>query len=150
MRTCSICRETKPLEDFPWKIQARNVRQHECKPCKRERSKAYYRQDPEAQKKRAKRNNVVYYERNKRYVSSIKLACSKCGDSRPYVLDFHHTDPSKKEFLVSNFLGSGYALERLKAEIAKCIVLCSNCHREHHHFEREDQLLNTREILTRV
>jgi hypothetical protein len=43
-------------------------------------------------------------------------------------LDFHHTDPRAKEFKISQMR----TIPRLKAEIAKCIVICANCHRKGH------------------
>jgi hypothetical protein len=62
--------------------------------------------------------------------------CVKCGEGRPYVLDFHHRDPSEK-FYNMDYCKRNLGLETLKAEIAKCDVLCANCHREVHHFLRQ-------------
>jgi DNA-binding CsgD family transcriptional regulator len=45
-------------------------------------------------------------------------------------LDFHHIDPSKKDFNLSqNFCKSW---DTIKKELDKCVLLCSNCHREVH------------------
>lgn len=44
-------------------------------------------------------------------------------------LEFHHKDPMKKEFTIS---GKSYSFERLKREVDKCILVCSNCHAEIH------------------
>lgn len=56
----------------------------------------------------------------------------KCGYHR-YVgaLDFHHIDPSKKDFGISH---KGYtrSWERVKAELDKCVMVCANCHSEIH------------------
>ncbi len=51
---------------------------------------------------------------------------SKCSD----VLEFHHLDPTKKDFSIS-----GYKIKnkmKIFAEIKKCVMLCANCHREYH------------------
>lgn len=58
------------------------------------------------------------------------LKCS-CGESHPACLDFHHRNPEEKEGCVASFVryGSWKIVER---EIAKCDVLCSNCHRKLH------------------
>lgn len=56
------------------------------------------------------------------------LRCINCNEWRPECLQFHHRDPKQKEFNVSNFIRNGVSLERLQAEIAKCDVLCANCH----------------------
>lgn len=61
--------------------------------------------------------------------------CSHCGYSK-YVgaLEFHHLDPKEKDFGIS---GKVLGWERIKKELEKCTLLCSNCHREEH-----DRLLN--------
>jgi hypothetical protein len=46
------------------------------------------------------------------------------------VLDFHHVDPSTKEFDFTK--GQTYSYERQKREAEKCILICANCHRELH------------------
>lgn len=45
--------------------------------------------------------------------------------------DFHHLDPSKKDFSVTDKI-SNYSFDRIKAEADKCILLCANCHRVEH------------------
>jgi hypothetical protein len=52
----------------------------------------------------------------------------------PYVMDFDHLDG--KEFTISSS-GADYSHAKLVAEIAKCEVVCSNCHRQRTH-ERRD------------
>lgn len=47
-------------------------------------------------------------------------------------LCFHHKDPSKKDFAISN-KGRTIGWEKLKKEIDKCILLCLNCHGELHY-----------------
>ena len=46
-------------------------------------------------------------------------------------LEFHHLDPSQKEFGISK-TGNTYSWEKIKNEIDKCVLLCANCHREIH------------------
>ncbi len=56
--------------------------------------------------------------------------CCLCGyDAWVGALQFHHLDPGRKEFALS---GDGVArsLERARAEAAKCVLLCANCHAE--------------------
>lgn len=43
-----------------------------------------------------------------------------------------HLDPSAKEGLVGQMANQGLSEEHLLAEIAKCAVLCENCHRKEH------------------
>ena len=58
--------------------------------------------------------------------------CAKCGDSRGYVLDFHHKDPQGKESGISQLISNNANLTKIKQEIDKCVILCANCHREFH------------------
>jgi len=52
------------------------------------------------------------------------------------LLDFHHIDPTQKDFQLSQ--GERYGWEKVQSEIEKCIVLCSNCHRDFHYLEKKD------------
>lgn len=57
-------------------------------------------------------------------------ACQICGYNRCIqALDFHHIDPDTKSFSIS---GGTKSLDKLKQEVDKCILVCSNCHREIH------------------
>lgn len=54
--------------------------------------------------------------------------CTDCGGTFPLVcMDFDHRDPSTKLFTIAAGLQRSHA--SLLAEIAKCDVVCSNCHR---------------------
>lgn len=56
--------------------------------------------------------------------------CVICGYNRcQQVLQFHHLDPSTKEFHLA-LKGVTRSLERSRAEARKCVLLCSNCHGE--------------------
>ena len=57
--------------------------------------------------------------------------CQMCGyDKCERELEFHHLDPSEKDFGISKTLTRSVA--SLKEEVDKCILLCSNCHAEEH------------------
>lgn len=59
-------------------------------------------------------------------------SCSKCGYNKNVaVLDFHHLDSSQKEIQPSRLVSKSW--EYAKKELDKCVVLCTNCHREEHH-----------------
>ncbi len=58
--------------------------------------------------------------------------CEICGYNKcSRALVFHHLDPKTKKFGVSD-KGLTRSWEKTKAEIEKCILLCSNCHMEIH------------------
>ncbi|WP_254521833.1 homing endonuclease associated repeat-containing protein [Natrinema caseinilyticum] len=58
--------------------------------------------------------------------------CSQCGTNIAACLDFHHVDESTKKMAVGRMVTFGYGKDALRDEIAKCEVLCANCHRKHH------------------
>lgn len=56
--------------------------------------------------------------------------CADCGGTfHPFVMDFDHRDDSAKTFNVSAAIPLGLPWDRVVAEIAKCDVVCANCHR---------------------
>lgn len=58
--------------------------------------------------------------------------CADCGGVfPPYILDFDHRDPSEKRFGIAG--NARRKMEDLRAEVAKCDVVCANCHRERTH-----------------
>ena len=77
--------------------------------------------------------NAARRARRKARIDSLKLeaGCGRCGfDAHPDALHFHHRNPGEKDMSVSQMrLMSD---DRLNAEIAKCEVICANCHAEHH------------------
>ena len=68
-----------------------------------------------------------------RMIDSLGGKCSCCGYSKcNSALEFHHLNPSEKEFSFSAALASPKAWNLLVIELKKCILLCANCHREVH------------------
>ena len=58
-------------------------------------------------------------------------ACHDCGgEFHPAVFDFHHLVPSEKEFSWTKMRLVSEA--KLNQELAKCVMLCANCHRLRH------------------
>jgi hypothetical protein len=57
-------------------------------------------------------------------------SCALCGYDRCLAaLQFHHVDPSTKDFALAMF-GLSRSLERMRAGARKCVLLCANCHAE--------------------
>jgi hypothetical protein len=90
-----------------------------------------------AELRRKRRNATTYRHQKKERVRlrSELLAsrgglCETCGYGRAAsALEFHHRDPSSKEFTLSRV---GASRARVLAEAAKCDLLCANCHRRRH------------------
>ena len=81
-----------------------------------------------------KANNRRYQQRARGWINDIKVekGCVECGyNKHPAALDFNHRNPLEKSFNISRNTKKSWHL--IEAEIAKCDVLCSNCHRIHTH-----------------
>lgn len=79
-----------------------------------------------------KRNSAAVRRRDlrKRAVDYLGGQCCICGYDRcASAFDFHHVNPRDKDFTISSRMTSW---SRIKPELDKCTLLCSNCHREVH------------------
>lgn len=87
---------------------------------------------------RRKETEKVRRQRNKDIIVATKQAsgCSRCPERDIDCLDFHHVDPTTKRFTIGKYRHDIPSIDNLKAEIAKCVVLCANCHRKQHARER--------------
>lgn len=87
-------------------------------------------------KKRAKKISpsesvILWRKRVKQKLIEYKGGqCEICGYTRcNRALQFHHKNPEKKDFHIS---GKSHSFDKLKEEVDKCILVCSNCHSEIH------------------
>jgi hypothetical protein len=91
----------------------------------KQKSKEHYQK----YKQKYNERNQLQKQRTRSIISEAKQAgCSICNENEPACLDFHHL--GGKDMTVSAMLGMND--DRVKEEIAKCVVLCANCHRKHH------------------
>lgn len=73
-------------------------------------------------------------KRKLKLISLKGMKCEICGyDKNISALEFHHIDPSQKSFPLDSRRLSNFSMDKLIEESKKCILLCSNCHRELHH-----------------
>ena len=118
-KVCSKCHQEKTLDQYHkngFDEKGNQKYRGYCKDCANKTERARYR-------------------KKKDFTALFKEKCQKCGETRKYVLDFHHKEKDDKEFTIGR-LEKG-SLDLIKAEIDKCIVLCSNCHREFHFLEKK-------------
>lgn len=106
-----------------------------CKKCRREKVNNRYHENLLAA--RAYFNKYQTAKKKERKLHAIEYKggkCEVCGlvgvESNQVVFDFHHLDPTLKDYTPSNLMDK--SLERLHNELDKCILLCSNCHRQVH------------------
>jgi predicted HNH restriction endonuclease len=70
-------------------------------------------------------------ELRKQAVNYAGGKCILCNYNKClHALEFHHKDPTQKDFGISN--GNCNSWNRMRNEIDKCILVCANCHREIH------------------
>lgn len=70
-------------------------------------------------------------KRREEFTQMYKKPCEKCGESRLYLIHFHHIDPKAKLFTIGKY--SLKNQELLEEEVKKCVCLCPNCHNEFHY-----------------
>ena len=130
LRTCEKCKEEKPLIAFVKAKQCKYGRTHCCKDCNRHWRSPQYK---EQRRPRAEKENEKNRERKKVLVDMFDNKCHDCGNTYPAcVYDFHHIDSFQKDIKISLLRRIN---DKLIAEINKCIMLCSNCHRIRHWFK---------------
>lgn len=94
----------------------------------------------EKKRKYLNENRKTVYEKNNLRKKELRLwmleykktlKCNRCPENHPYCLEFHHKDKNK-EFSISKSCSAGRSIKVILIEIAKCEVLCANCHRKEH------------------
>jgi hypothetical protein len=66
--------------------------------------------------------------------------CRDCGWSgNQAALQFHHTDPNKKDFVIGNVANKSW--DSIKKEMEKCILLCANCHSIRHSTKNDEKFI---------
>lgn len=80
-----------------------------------------------------------YYAHKKQIIlEKTGGACTVCGYRKNLAaLVFHHTDPATKCFQLTNQALAYRAWDSIQNELAKCVLLCQNCHHELHHPQGE-------------
>jgi len=115
MRTCKDCSKEKPLEEFASAGVVNGVQyyRYRCVPCY-------------SKFKTIRKNSL------KEYVWSLKQnsSCVRCGFDDWRALQFHHKD--NKIANVSDMMRDGFSVQKLDEEIAKCEIICANCHQIEH------------------
>ena len=70
----------------------------------------------------------------KKFILQFKTGkkCSMCSETHPACLSFHHKDPKTKLFCVAESPRLGLTIQQVMDEIAKCELICHNCHSKLH------------------
>ncbi|MEY2434356.1 MAG: hypothetical protein QOC92_4081 [Acidimicrobiaceae bacterium] len=124
-KRCCTCGEVKPLDEFNRLSRAKDGRQPRCRQCHKDWHAAH-----------KEHHNALIHARTRRM--RLELAtlileylivhpCVDCGETDPVVLEFDHL--RDKVDNVSGLVRRLRTWEAIQDEIAKCEVVCANCHR---------------------
>lgn len=112
-RCCIKCNEDKPISEF-YQRRGKEGGSVYCKKCTSVQT---------LERQRLFKQQVIEYKGG---------CCEQCGyDKYQGALEFHHLDPNEKDFNISQVKGNTINY-KIKKELDKCILVCSNCHREIH------------------
>jgi hypothetical protein len=134
---CSKCGAVKPIAEFPRRSNGRP--QCYCYPCWNAYHHQRYLSNKAAFIARAK-NSIRKRERFLRAAKNVP--CMDCGRRFPYyVMEHDHRDGETNLFNISDLISKKLreSTAAMEAELAKCDVVCANCHRERTHQRRAAQ-----------
>jgi len=154
LKICKGCKENILTENFGWSNKKKSILMARCKKCHANKQKIYQKQNDkkikqyqkqysETNKEKISKQRKDHYENNKEKIAKRqkefylknktkideikKQPCADCGNSFPTVcMDFDHVR-GRKLYNIANMKSQSWEL--VEAEIAKCDVICSNCHR---------------------
>lgn len=130
-KLCTVCLTIKPntAEFFNRHAKHKDGLSYRCRRCNSEHLKRDYANNTDRYLANARKRNKEYnIEKFKFIVKFLRdNPCVDCGEADLIVLEFDHL--RDKKYTISTLLGSGHSMGLLKREIAKCEVVCANCHR---------------------
>jgi len=144
-KVCARCHVLKDCTEFDFKNRAKEIRQAACKSCAREYSREHYHRNRDKALEKAKHHNDKYKAQKREITARLKnRPCTDCGLSFPwYCMEFDHRVPETKLGDIANMKNDkAVSVPAFEAELAKCDVVCANCHRartfhRHNHRDRK-------------
>jgi hypothetical protein len=131
MRRCSRCGQEKPESEFPKTRPDGRVYWY-CKACHRRYARQHYERNRESYVAKADRNRKRIRRENQALIRELKAStpCMDCGHQFPFfVMDFDHRPDVEKVQNIARMVNSFASRRAVRAEIAKCDIVCANCHR---------------------
>ena len=127
IRVCYKCKKPKDLEtEFYKHPDCKDGYNTKCKECAKKDGKDAYQRTPQ----RTLQGVYERRQRNRQFIWNYYSAhpCVDCGEDDPVVLELDHVS-GKKLAGVSQLVHNTRSLKVIEDEIAKCEVVCANCHR---------------------
>lgn len=135
---CKRCDSHKPRSDFNKRTYKSGTVGYSayCKSCNRSYLKEHYEKDKPSYIRRGLKQRQKVREQYRELKES--KPCTDCRLYFPYyVMQFDHINLDKND-TVSNIMRSG-AVQKMLDEMAKCEIVCSNCHAERTHQRKNDE-----------
>lgn len=113
-RVCRTCSKELSIEHFCYRGGTRKGLQADCKSCSNRRARTY---------RQSTRDRISKFK--------MERGCELCSfkASHPCQLDLDHVDPMTKAYKGSHkSFDAGWSWARIEKELAKCQVICKNCH----------------------
>ena len=125
-KTCTKCHLEKSSADFNFRNKEKEIRHSYCRECGKNYTRSHYKRRKSLY---IKRNKKTQAEKREIVLQAKTKPCHDCGIQYPYyVMDFDHRIAAEKKFSLHRFFS--YTKKQILEEIAKCDVVCANCHRE--------------------
>jgi hypothetical protein len=127
-RRCGRCGEIKPLHEFNWRRKGLGQRDNMCRGCRADYKREHYLANRQRYVDQARgRKQQLALERTIYLIEYFRThPCVDCGEADAVVLEFDHL--GDKSFEVAQALPYR-SWQSILDEMAKCEVVCANCHR---------------------
>ena len=129
IKRCKQCDTSLDITMFPYRDGSKRLRRSWCVDCCYLKGKQWRRTRSPKQQVIIKARRKEVLNTSREFVNELKdNPCMDCGGKfPPCAMDYDHRDPSIKKHGVGTMLTS--TKETILADIAKCDLVCANCHR---------------------
>lgn len=147
-KRCCVCNEERPLADFNKRTGGRP--HYCCRQCQGAYSKTLYQKNKAVVIARAIVSKAKRRASVRGLLAIAKSApCKDCGILYPpWVMQFDHI-VGPKDFILANAPARNFSDALIRAEIAKCELVCANCHAERTHSRRNAPRGTKRDVSAR-
>lgn len=125
-KVCTECKQKKSLDSFDLK---RGKPRSNCKACVSKYTKEHYWQNKQYYLEKATVNRRLARKRLREFLYNYYKIhpCVECGEDDPMVLEFDHLRDKYRGIAI--MVNRAFSITRIKEEIAKCEIVCANCHK---------------------
>jgi hypothetical protein len=127
-KKCCKCDEILNVDKFHSNKKKKDGLQTFCKSCSKAYSKQRYSDKTPEYKLRNQKQRLFIKKWIYNYLTDKH--CIDCGEKEICCLDFDRRDPNEKSFSMTEASQHKKSMAAVIAEISKCDIRCSNCHRK--------------------